>query len=143
MEVLIMFELTPYSTRRNIMDPFNFFNDFFGTATNSPMELRTDITDKGDSFVLEADLPGFKKEDIKIDLENDRLTITASRKNESEENNNGCIRRERSYGTFSRSFDVSGIETSGIKAGYTDGVLTLTLPKRPELVPDNRTISIE
>ena len=45
-----MFELTPYSTRRNIMDPFNFFNDFFGTSSNSPMELRTDITDKGDSF---------------------------------------------------------------------------------------------
>ena len=138
-----MFELTPYSTRRSVYDPFNLFNDFFGTNTNSIMELRTDITDKGDSFVLEADLPGFKKEDIKIDLENDRLTISATRRSEHEENKSGRIRRERHFGTFERSFDVSGIDTQGIKAAYTDGVLTLTLPKRPELVPDNRSIDIE
>ena len=139
-----MFELTPYSTRRTVYDPFNLFNDFFGTNSNNAIaELRTDITDKGDAFVLEADLPGFKKEDIKIDLENDRLTISATRHSEHEENKNGCIRRERHFGTFERSFDVSGIETQSIRANYTDGVLTLTLPKRPELVPDNRSISLE
>ena len=137
-----MFELTPYSTRRSMMDPFNFFSDFFGT-NNAPMELRTDITDKGDSFVLEADLPGFKKDDIKIDLENDRLTIKAERHSNTETTKNGYVRRERSFGNFERSFDVSGIDTAGIKANYTDGVLTLTLPKRPELVPDNRSIVIE
>ena len=137
-----MFELTPYSTRRSMMDPFNFFSDFFGT-NNAPMELRTDITDKGDSFVLEADLPGFKKEDIKINLENDRLTIKAERHSNTETTKNGYVRRERSFGSFERSFDVSGIDTAGIKANYTDGVLTLTLPKRPELVPDNRSIVIE
>lgn len=138
-----MFELTPYSTRRSVYDPFNLFSDFFGGSSNAVMELRTDITDRGDSFVLEADLPGFKKDDIKIDLENDRLTIKAERRSEHEDNKNGCIRRERRFGSFERSFDVSGIDTSGIKANYTDGVLTLTLPKRPELVPDNRSIVIE
>ena len=137
-----MFELTPYSTRRSMMDPFNFFSDFFGT-NNAPMELRTDITDKGDAFVLEADLPGFKKDDIKIDLENDRLTIKAERHSNTETTKNGYVRRERSFGSFERSFDVSGIDTASIKANYTDGVLTLTLPKRPELVPDNRSIVIE
>lgn len=137
-----MFELTPYSTRRSMMDPFNFFSDFFGT-NNAPMELRTDITDKGDSFVLEADLPGFNKDDIKIDLENDRLTIKAERHSNTETTKNGYVRRERSFGSFERSFDVSGIDTAGIKANYTDGVLTLTLPKIPELVPDNRSIVIE
>ena len=137
-----MFELTPYSTRRSVIDPFNFFNDFFGT-NNAPMELRTDISDKGDAFVLEADLPGFKKDDIKIDLENDRLTIKAERQSEHEDNRNGYVRRERHFGSFERSFDVSGIDTSGIRANYTDGVLTLTLPKRPELVPDNRSIAID
>ncbi len=137
-----MFELTPYSTRRSVYDPFNLFNDFFGSS-NAPAELRTDITDTGDAFVLEADLPGFKKENIKIDLENDRLTIKAERRSEHEENKNGCIRRERHFGSFERSFDVSGIDTANIKASCTDGVLTLTLPKRPELVPDNRSITIE
>ena len=137
-----MFELTPYSTRRSVYDPFNLFNDFFGSSS-APAELRTDITDTGDAFVLEADLPGFKKENIKIDLENDRLTIKAERRSEHEENKNGCIRRERHFGSFERSFDVSGIDTANIKASCNDGVLTLTLPKRPELVPDNRSITIE
>ena len=137
-----MFELTPYSTRRSVYDPFNLFNDFFGSSS-APAELRTDITDTGDAFVLEADLPGFKKENIKIDLENDRLTIKAERHSEHEENKNGCIRRERHFGSFERSFDVSGIDTANIKASCNDGVLTLTLPKRPELVPDNRSITIE
>ena len=124
------------------MDPFNFFNDFFGT-NNAPMELRTDISDKGDTFGLEADVAGVKKDDIKIDLENDRLTIKAERHSEHEDNRNGYVRRERHFGSFERSFDVSGIDTSGIRANYTDGVLTLTLPKRPELVPDNRSIAID
>ena len=136
-----MFELTPYSTRRSVMDPFNFFNDFFGT-NNAPMELRTDISDKGDAFVLEADLPGFKKDDIKIDLENDRLTIKAERHSEHEDNRNGYVRRERHFGSFERSFDVSGIHKEGIKAAYTDGILTLTLPKEGEVVPPTRQIEI-
>lgn len=124
------------------MNPFSFFDsDFWGTAAG---EIKTDITDTGDAFKLEADLPGFKKEDIKIGLENDRLTISAERKDEHEEKGkNGCIRRERSYGSFTRSFDVSGIDTAAISAAYTDGVLTLTLPKRPELVPENRQIAIQ
>ena len=137
-----MFELTPYSTRRSVYDPFNLFNDFFGSSS-APAELRTDITDTGDAFVLEADLPGFKKENIKIDLENDRLTIKAERHSEHEENKNGCIRRERHFGSFERSFDVSGIDTANIKASCNDGVLAVALPKRPELVPDNRSITIE
>ena len=136
-----MFELMPYATRRTIMNPFTFFDsDFWGASG----EIKTDITDTGDAFKLEADLPGFKKEDIKIGLENDRLTISAERKDEHEEKGkNGYIRRERSYGSFTRSFDVSGIDTSSINAAYNDGVLTLTLPKRPELVPENRQIEIQ
>lgn len=136
-----MFELMPYATRRNIMNPFTFFdNDFWSNAG----EIKTDITDTGDAFKLEADLPGFKKDDIKIDLENDRLTISAERKDEHEEKDKkGYVRRERSYGSFTRSFDVSGIDTASISATYNDGVLTLTLPKRPELVPENRKIAIE
>lgn len=136
-----MFELMPYATRRTILNPFTFFDsDFWGAAG----EIKTDITDTGDAFKLEADLPGFKKEDIKIGLENDRLTISAERKDEHEEKGkNGYIRRERSYGSFTRSFDVSGIDTSSINAAYNDGVLTLTLPKRPELVPENRQIEIQ
>ena len=137
-----MFELTPYSTRRSVYDPFNFFSDFFGT-NNAPMELRTDISDRGDSFVLEADLPRLQ-EGRHQDRPGERPPDHQGRAPQRErEQGNGYVRRERSFGSFERSFDVSGIDTQNIKANYTDGVLTLTLPKRPELVPDNRTISIE
>ena len=136
-----MFELMPYATRRTVMNPFSFFDsDFWGTAAG---EIKTDITDTGDAFKLESDLPGVKKEDIKIGLENDRLTIKAERRNEHEEKDKSYVRCERSYGSFTRSFDVSGIDTSAISAAYNDGVLTLTLPKRPELVPENRQIAIQ
>ena len=136
-----MFELMPYATRRTIMNPFNFFDsDFWGTAG----EIKTDITDTGDAFKLEADLPGFKKDDIKIDLENDRLTISAERKDEHEEKGkNGCVRRERSYGSFTRSFDVSGIQADGISASYEGGVLELKMPKKEAQVPASRQISIQ
>ena len=138
-----MFELTPYSTRRSIYDPFNMFNEFFGDSSSSVMELRTDITDRGDSFVLEADLPGFKKDDIKIDLENDRLTIKAERRNEHEEKDKSYVRCERSYGSYARSFDISGIKAEGIKASYNDGVLSLTMPKKDVEVSGSRRLAIE
>ena len=135
-----MFELMPYATRRNIMNPFTFFdNDFWGTAG----EIKTDITDTGDAFKLEADLPGFKKDDIKIDLENDRLTIKAERRNEHEEKDKSYVRCERSYGSYARSFDISGIKAEGIKASYNDGVLSLTLPKKDVEVSGSRRLAIE
>lgn len=136
-----MFELMPYPTRRVAISPFAFFgNDFWNSVSQ---ELKTDITDAGDSFKLEADLPGFNRDDIKIDLIGERLTVSAERKSETEEKEtSGYIRRERSYGSFKRSFDVSNIDTSNISASYNDGVLCMTLPKKSELVPENRTIAI-
>ena len=129
-----MFELTPYSTRRSMMDPFNFFSDFFGT-NNAPMELRTDITDKGDAFVLEADLPGFKKDDIKIDLENDRLTIKAERgtHNDQKDDDGRVVRSERFMGTCQRTFYVGEhVQREDVSAAFEDGVLKLNIPKKVE-----------
>ena len=104
----------------------NFWN------SNELAEFKTDIKDNGNEYVMEADLPGFKKENIKIDIDNDTLTITAERKNENSEKDDkgNYIRMERSYGSFSRSFDVSGINTEEISASYNDGVLTLNMPKK-------------
>jgi HSP20 family protein len=137
-----MFELIPYATRRNAM--FNPFEDLYRDFWTNPMgEIKTDITDNGDSYKLEADLPGFKKEDIKIELDDKRMIIKAERKSESEEKDKqGYVRRERTYGSFTRSFDVSGIESGSITANYTDGVLTLNLPKKAPQKPDSRQIEI-
>lgn len=137
-----MFELIPYATRRNSI--FNPFEDLYRDFLSNPMgEIKTDITDVGNAYKLEADLPGFKKEDIKIELNGKRMVISAERKSESEETDKqGYVRRERTYGSFSRSFDVSGIEAGDITASYTDGVLTMNMPKKAELKPEARQISI-
>lgn len=146
-----MFELIPFERRGNRVsayDPFRMLDEmersFFGGNNHPAMStFRTDVTDTGDAFVLDAELPGFKKEDIKIDVENDCLTISAERKLDEEEKQKNFIKRERFYGSFSRSFDVSGVNVDGIEAAYNDGILKLTMPKKVETVPPTRRLEIK
>lgn len=151
-----MFELRPY-TRRNTVSYYNpfremeefekkFFSDpFFASGSDSLAEFKTDIKDDGDSYLLEADLPGFEKEDIKLDIDGDCLTISAERHSEHEEKDKKgkYVRCERSYGSYSRRFDVSGINTDEIKAKYDNGVLKLTMPKKEKVLPASRRLEIE
>lgn len=133
-------------------DPFDrldkvFFGDpFFSNATTAVAAFGTDVTDEGDHYQLIADLPGFKKDDIDIEVENGILTISAERKEESEDKDQKgrYIRRERTYGSYKRSFDLSEIDDDNIKARYTDGVLTLELPKKtvPE-IESKKSITID
>ena len=120
-----------------------FNNDFF--SGRGLAEFKTDITDEGDYYELKADLPGFKKEDIQLQLDGDTLTIQAQRHSEHEEQEKKgkYVCCERSYGAYSRSFDVSGIRTEDIKAAYDNGVLDLKLPKKTAEVSSSRQISIE
>ena len=140
-----MFGMIPFdrhdSSLFDMLD--NFERNFFGSSNNTASSFRTDIRDEGDKFVLEAELPGFKKEDIKLDLKDGILTISAQHSQESEEKQNSYIRRERRYGSFSRSFDVSGIQEDHITAAYNNGVLELTLPKAEPVVRAARQIDIQ
>lgn len=128
-------------------NPFRDFEDinraFFGD--NSLAEFKTDIRDLGDAFLLEADLPGFRKENIRLSLNGETLTIRAERRSDFEDSAKkaGYLRCERSYGVYSRSFDVTGVDTAGITAAYNDGVLAVRLPKRGPKQPENHTIPIE
>lgn len=108
------------------------------------MEFRTDIKDNGDSYLLEADLPGFKKEDIKIEVDDHYLTIRAERHCESGEKNQqgNYLRCERSYGSYARSFDISGVKEEDISAEYKDGVLRLKMPKEAKQKPEPRRLTI-
>lgn len=118
------------------------FDDFFRNTDLA--EFKTDVTDEGDHYLLEADLPGFNKEDIHLDLADDTLTIRAERhSNVEKKEKHQVVRVERSYGSYFRSFDLSGIEAENIKAKYADGVLQLILPKKAEVVPASRQIEIE
>jgi HSP20 family protein len=138
-----MFGILPFSRRDdNVFDVFDKF--FSNTAVNLP-EFRTDIRNEDDHYLLEAELPGFSKEDISLDLKEGILTVKAEHKEESEEKNeNGAyVRRERRFGSVSRSFDVSGIDEEGISANYQNGVLTLRLPKVQPVLPESRRIEIQ
>lgn len=142
-----MFGMLPFERQdNNLFDTFDHFTrDFFrGTNTNLPA-FRADIQDKGDSYLMEAELPGFNKEDIKLDLKDGVLTISAEHKEQKDEKDKegNYIRRERRYGSYSRSFDVSGVDENGITAAYNDGILALTLPKAQPAVPETRRIAIE
>lgn len=142
-----MFELMPFGYRR--VSAFNPFRDFEEMSRsfwddNNVSAFRTDITEKDGTYVLEADLPGFKKEDISIDIDKDCLTISAEHKSEeNEEKTDNYIRRERFYGSYTRSFNVKGIDTEAITAAYNDGVLTLTMPKKEPEVPAARRLEIQ
>ena len=145
-----MFELIPFDRRNHrvsVYDPFRAFDEMeralFGSQQPSVFSFRTDVTDTGDSYKLEAELPGFKKEDIKIDIENDCLTISAERHEHKDEEKRNFVKRERVYGSYSRSFDVSGIDADKISAAYADGILTLDLPKKVETAPASRRLEIQ
>ena len=140
--------LVPYSRKNHsVYNPFQDFDDlekaFF--SDRSLGELKTDIKDTGDSYTLEADLPGFKKEDIHVDIADDRLTVSAERHSnyEDKDKKGNYLRCERSYGSYARSFDISGIDAAGIKAAYSDGVLRVTLPKQKEVPASSRRLEIE
>ena len=123
--------------------------EFFGNPyalfrENGLGEFRTDLKDDGDNYTLEADLPGFDKKDINIEMNGDVLTINAERHSEHEEEDKkkNYIRCERSYGSYSREFDISGVEADGITAKYENGVLTLKMPKKSKTLPETKKLEI-
>ena len=138
----------------NLFD--DFFTDPFGMMVmpqrhdplygkHSKNLMKTDVRETENSYELDVDLPGFKKEDIQLQLDGDTLTIQAQRHSEHEEQEKKgkYVCCERSYGAYSRSFDVSGIRAEGITASYDSGVLTLKLPKKTVEVSSSRQISID
>ena len=141
-----MFELIPFDRRMHRLsnyDPFREMDELFNSTTRAVnTAFNTDVIDNGDSYELDAELPGFKKEDIHLSIENDCLTISAERKLNKDEKLPNFVKRERFYGSCSRSFDLTGIDVDKISAAYVDGVLKLTLPKESEEVPVSRSIEI-
>ena len=103
-----------------------------------------DIKDTPNAILVNAEMPGFNKEDIRVSLNGDVLTIRGERKREEKEEGENFIRLERSYGSFSRSFTIDvPIKQNEIKARYQDGVLSITLPKQEEAAIRETNIEIE
>ena len=140
----------------NLMDVFNDFDrDFFrGFARpehmlygkNAQRMMKTDVKETDEGYELDVDLPGFKKEEIRLDLENGYLTISTEKALENKEEKKGkVLRQERYSGTMSRSFYVGeNLTEEDIKAKYENGVLSLSLPKKEaRKVPEKKQILID
>lgn len=142
-----MFGLTPYE--RKGFDLFNAFHDFekdfFGENNVLTTGFKTDIQEDENKYILEAELPGLSKEDIHIDIDREYLTISAERNSEKEEKDKDgrYIRKERFYGSFKRSFNVSNVNTEAIDAEYRNGILKLNLPKKEAIQPTSRRLEIK
>lgn len=133
-----------------------FFNDDFlrpeprsrRYATPATSVMKTDIKETDNSFELDIDLPGYKKEDVNAELKDGYMTITAQKdsQNDQKDKEGNYIRRERFYGSCSRSFFVGkDITEEDIKARFEDGILKVSVPKKEakEEVPQKKFIAIE
>ena len=149
-----MFEIIPMThMNRSLWSPFAemdnlaraLFDEPFFSGKAQIRPFRTDIKKTDDGFVLEADLPGFDKKDISVGIDGDVLTIRAQRHSESEDKDKkeSFVRIERSFGSYERSFDVSGIDTESIGAKYENGVLVLNMPRKEPVTPPTRQLTIE
>lgn len=142
-----MYGLTNYRRRDN--DLFRMFDDFeksfFSNVREPMLSMRTDIKDEGDHYLLEADLPGFDKKDINVEVDGGMMTISAthSEKKEEKDKEGNYVSRERRYGSFTRTFDVAGIDDDKITGDYKDGVLRLTLPKSKNAGPEKKRIELK
>ena len=138
----------------NLFD--DFFRDDFGMfpsfAGRNPLYgkhaknmMKTDVRETEDSYELDIDLPGFKKEDLTVDLKDGYLTIQAAKSldRDNQDKNGKYIRQERYAGAMSRSFYVGDIQPEQISAKYEDGILKISLPKQEKKeLPKSTTIAI-
>jgi HSP20 family protein len=119
-------------------DVDRFFSNFENELFNNDTTWRpaVDVNETKDAYLLNAELPGMTKEDIKISFDNNLLTLAGEKKLEHEENKENYFRVERAYGKFERSFRLpEGVNADQIKANYKNGVLSLEIPKSEKVKP--------
>ena len=152
-----MLALQPLFKQPSLFDYFDGFDRFFDAPAKPAFApVKSDIYEKDGAYVLSAELPGFTKDEINIDIKNDVLTITASHSTEndtkdeaenqeSEKVDNKVVNyicRERSSMSYMRSFNVEGIDVQNIDAKLENGILELTLPKKAPKEPEKITINV-
>lgn len=138
-----MFHMMPLerSDFRNTLREWerDFLKGFVSTG-----HCRTDIREEPSRYVLECEMPGLQKKDIRIDMDGNILTLCAGYQKEMQKKQEGSyIRRERTKESCCRRFDISGIQTDAIEATYQDGILTLMMPKLSAQKANSRRIEVQ
>ena len=132
-------------------DPFSMMTNFHGHGHGSVFGkhgknlMKTDVRELENSYELDVDLPGFKKEQVNVELDDGYMTICAAKGIEHDEEKRGqYIRRERSSGECCRTFYIGkGLEPKDVSARFEDGILRISFPKAPaEKEPEDRRVSI-
>lgn len=138
-----MRDIEPYKDfNKNFLQNF-FEDDFFPTFSKfRSLSMKTDIKENDKEYILTAEMPGFNKKDISVEINHNVLTIKGKRDEQYNENKEGYVRQERNYGSFKRTFRLDNIKESDISGSYENGVLRLSLPKKTSAKNTNRRIDI-
>ncbi len=142
----------PFRILERFADEMDRMFDEFGFGTRSRSGAladtltwtpRIDVTQQNNELVIRADLPGTSKDDVKVDITDDAITIQGERRREHEEERGGVYRSERSYGSFYRTIQLpEGAIADQAKASFKDGVLEIKMPAPPEQVTRGRRLEI-
>jgi len=143
----------PFEDRMSVQDEMSRFFDTFLTKrlpikhiVDSPTAWlpRVDIAENEDGILVKADIPGMTKDNIQITLSENVLSVSGEKKIERNEENENYHRTERVFGSFERSFYIpNNVDATKISAKYTDGVLTVSLPKKEEAKPKEIPVDVE
>lgn len=124
-------------------DPFSDLDEMFRGLMLRPIrfespspQIRIDVSESDGAYTVQAEMPGVKKDDIRVDIDGNQVSIAAEMRHEKEQKTDRSIRCERCYGAMSRTFTLPHeVDQSGARAHYSDGVLELVLPKRSRSRP--------
>lgn len=143
-----MFALTPFN-RSNLAkaneDFYSMIDDFFNYNMSPIRNLRNDsfkidVRENEKEYLIDAELPGFKKEDMQLDIYNDQLTISVKKEEQIDEKNDNFVHRERTYSSMKRSIYLPNTTDEGITAKFENGVLNIIVPKAD---PETKKSQIE
>lgn len=149
-----MNQIVKHPDRRFGWELFGDFDEFVNQVFRSPLARQhegersvapaIDVTETDGAYVVRAELPGIKKEDLDVTINDGVLTINAeSRYQRDETEGSRVIRQERRYGKYVRSMRLGGdVDESAVSADYSDGILTLTLPKSEEVKPKKIDVKV-
>ncbi|WP_163991845.1 Hsp20/alpha crystallin family protein [Pyxidicoccus caerfyrddinensis] len=139
-------ERDPFSQMQELMnwDPLEAMTQLLGGRGEGPSFIPAfEVKETKDAFIFKADLPGVQEKDLEISLTGDRLVVSGKREFEKREENERYFAFERSFGSFSRAFTLpEGVDSEHIAADLKDGVLNLTLPKKPEVQPKRIKVGV-
>jgi HSP20 family protein len=136
---------SPARTILNSVDLFNeFFNDYAGADFRKWNAPAVNISENDQAFKLELAVPGLKKEDFKIAIEENTLLVSAEQQQENTEKTEKYTRKEFSFTSFTRRFNLpENVDQSAISANYENGIMNIRLPKKADEKPKTREISIQ